>query len=520
MGPPREAPLQVTVERVESSPPQDRAVVERVVGHALQVLAARVARAYPGLGHVRLDGLAVDVPVVPDALLDARGQATAAAALAESLFRGLQPRLARESGVLLVDPHYKGDFELPRGDKPKAPGALDRVKQLLGLGPKAVTFVRPEATAAFTAGNADFKAHMAALEARARDGTLTGGDVKQAGDLVAAHLDRNGVAYERQGLEFTITPQARGAQLNVMARALRRKLGVTIVYDLRSRYLSRANAVASFNSETKTLQIDTRSIVLAAPSPTALHEIHHGFLYDRIGRQRDSFLNLKMRSLDMSRAISSGEMYQTAMSNQELSTFAKQPRQIVGLHLREANAYTAAFKHDVEVYLYKLREVAKNGREASDKMIPALERFIASGEGPVRFGTDKAGDITVKFQDRGADLHHMVELQRGTKRLRKLAGATGSLEAQKEIARDLLAKLRVTRLVSEVFLVLVQALERELAKLREGLELLPEQQRVLKNLLAWPGYVLRVGDAEGVPQAAREAELERQKQLIQGLLAA
>lgn len=400
----------------------------------------------------------------------------------------------------------------PRG----GPGVFDRFKSLFGGGGK-MELIRPAQSPEQQAASQEFVADFLAVEANMRQyGTLSGDDFRRLRDGLGPHLQRNGVAFTQNGNEFTIKPESRGSQLNVMAWAAKKKLGITISYDLRER-LKPGAAVGAFNSDAKHLKIDTRSILMARPSGTALHELHHAWLYKRIDRGNDSFLNLKMWNTSRDEGLSSAVMYTGAMSNQELSTFAKQPRQVVGIHLREGNVYSAALDKDLRTYLWKLSQVARQGMEVAERLLAELDGYLASGSSSsVSFDTDRSGDLEVKFRGIDKGLHHRISVHT-VAAANKKAGAK-SAAGQRALAEDLREKLIVTRDVSEVLLLQAHAITRALDGLVPGQPLTDEEARILKDLTAWPGYALRVAASAEKDLAAKQAELARQRGLAESRL--
>lgn len=391
------------------------------------------------------------------------------------------------------------------------PGGFERFKSFLGLGGPDVKILHPELTPDQQAASGGFAEDFLAVEARMRQhGVLDPADFRRLRDGLGPHLSRHGVAFVQQGSEFTIKPAAQGGQLNVLAWRAKKTLGITMSYDLRER-LKPGAAVGAFSSDAKALKLDTRTILTCQPSGTALHELHHAWLYKRIDKGRDSFLNLKMWNMSRDQGLSSAAMYTGAMSNQELSTFAKQPRQVLSVHLREGAVYTAALDKDLRIYLWKLSQVALQGKEVAERLMPELRAFIEKGEvGALSFDS-KDGDLEVKFRAMARGLHHRISLHTVADEHRK-AGA-GKLSSQRVLAQDLLAKLTLTRDVCDLLLLQAHAVTRSLDALRPGQALTPDEVLILKDLTSWPGYTLRVAGATDKDLAQKLAELQRQRGL-------
>lgn len=399
--------------------------------------------------------------------------------------------------------------------RPPRGGVVDRLKSLLGLGGGRLEVVRPALSPEQVAESREFVAALLAVEERVhRSGyPPTGEELARLRDGLGRHLTRHGVAHVQRGTEFEIKPERRGSQLNVMAWSAKKKLGITISYDLRER-LRPGAAVGAFNSDSRHLKLDTRSVLWARPSGTALHELHHAWLYKRIDRGHDSFLNLRMLNMSREEGLSSSVMYSGAMSNQELSTFAKQPRQVVGLHLREGHVYTPELDRDLRVYLWKLSEVARQGVEVADKLLAELDAFLAAGASSSISFHESSGELEVRFRGLDRGLHHRIVLH--TVGNRK-AGASGAAR-QRALAEDLRTKLLLTRDVSEVLLLQAHAITRALDGLVPGQPLTDEEARILKDLTSWPGYAIRVAAAAERDLADKQAELARQRALAESRL--
>ncbi len=445
-----------------------------------------------------------------------RLEADAGAAAAPTVHRKpvgiVRPALAPIAYAPPVRFRSAASARAPRG----GPGVFDRFKSLFG-GKGRLEVVRPALSAEQAAASQEFVGDFLAVEARMREhGVVSGDDFRRLRDGLGPHLTRHGVAHVQSGNEFTIKPESRGSQLNVMAWAARKRLGITISYDLRER-LKPGAAVGAFNSDSRHLKLDTRSVLGARPSGTALHELHHAWLYKRIDRGNDSFLNLKMWNTSRDEGLSSSAMYSNAMSNQELSTFAKQPRQVVGSHLREGNVYSAALDRDLRVYLWKLAEVARQGVEVADKLLAELDAFLATGSSSsVSFDRSRDGELEVKFRGVDRGLHHRITLHTIAAEHRK-AGVKGEA-SQRALAEDLRAKLLLTREVSELLLLQAHAITRTLDALVPGQPLTDEEARVLKDLASWPGYAMRVAASADRDLADKQAELARQRALAESRL--
>lgn len=538
--------MKVTVDRVVSSLPSVQALTEQVVREALSIVAARLAAAGYGRRHLDVSTLEVDMPGTPDRLATSADRARAARVLAGRLIAQLAPTLgfhgapdlelearaatgapAGSVQAALVQAKlspvaYGPSVKVLRGGPAaRAPrmggGGLGRIKAFLGLGGGKLQVVRPEDTPALRADNEAFVSDFLAVEARMRQyGTLSGEDFGRLRDGLGPHLTRLGVAHKQQGAEFDIVPASRGSQLNVLAWSARKKLGITISYDLRDR-LKPGAAVGAFSSDARHLKLDTRSVLAGRPSGTALHELHHAFLYRRIERGSDSFVNLKMWSMSRDEDLSSARMYTRFMSNQELATFSKQPRQVVGLHLREGAVYTQALDRDLRTYVWKLSQVALQGKEVAEKVIPELETFVATGQSSaVQFGVAKDGDLEVKLLSGKKGLHHRIALHTLSAEHRK-AGVSNPAR-QKLLAQDLLLKMQLTLKVSELLLLQSHVVTRELEHLTIGQPLLPEEVRALQNLTAWFGYSVRVGTSANTSLEEKLAELTRQRGLAESRL--
>ncbi|MCO5170783.1 MAG: hypothetical protein M9894_31025 [Planctomycetes bacterium] len=400
----------------------------------------------------------------------------------------------------------------PAARAPRAgASAFDRFKALLGLGGADVQILRPEQTPEQQAASGGFVEDFLAVEARLHaHGVLAPEDFRRLRDGLGPHLSRHGVAFVQQGSEFTIKPAPRGGQLNVLAWRAKKTLGITLSYDLRER-LKPGAAVGAYSSDARALKLDTRTILTCRPSGTALHELHHAWLYKRIDKGRDSFLNLKMWNMSREQGLSSAVMYTGAMSNQELSTFAKQPRQVLSVHLRGGAVYTPTLDKDLRIYLWKLSQVALQGKEVAERLMPELKAFLEKGEAGALSFDSKDGDLEVRFRAAARGLHHRISVHTVAGEHRK-AGA-GKPSGQRVLAQDLLAKLTLTRDVCDLLLLQAHAVTRALDALRPGQALTADEVLILKNLTAWPGYTLRVATATDKAPAQKLAELERQRGL-------
>src|SRR5690606_25892354 len=174
--------------------------------------------------------------------------------------------------------------------------------------------------------------------------------------------------------------------------------------------------------------------------------------------------NLRMLNMSREEGLSSSVVYSGAISNQELSTFATQPRQVVGLHLREGHVYTPELDRDLRVYLWKLSEVARQGVEVADKLLAELDAFLAAGASSSISFHESSGELEVRFRGLDRGLHHRIVLH--TVGNRK-AGASGAAR-QRALAEDLRTKLLLTRDVSEVLLLQAHAITRALDGLVPG----------------------------------------------------
>lgn len=502
--------MKLEVRHVESDPPAEAQLTAQVVQQALQIVARRLAAAGAGDAHLDLDSLDVVMPVPAAQLKTPHARHAAAQTLALRILQALETKLGRtlvgkndavHGGESRIDGVSYGDARLKVRKVPtqEKKGLLAGIGGLFG-GKGGVRFVRPELTDA----DRTFADDLCRYQDLVWEGHRDPGVFRQLVAGLAAHLQRRAVAFRQEGTTFVIKPEREGSQLNILAWTARKKIHskFDMVYDAR-KMLVDGQAVGSFNSDDHRLYLDTRSIAWARPSGTALHELHHAYLYKRIDAGQDSIVNLQMRSTlrDASDPrsmvpMSSSGMYTGYMSTQELSTFTKQPRQVLGLHLRSGPTWTAALQTDLDNYLNKLEHVAIQSKEVPDKLIPELERFLGGSNPAVKVKDGE--DIYFTAHDQG--LHHRITVQ---------TTATKT-KTDQDLARDLLAKLQLLRTVAAAVLAQLPVIRRELARLPEGASLSPIEVQRLKDLTGWPGYVMRVATGD-LTLAEKMAELERQK---------
>ena len=267
------------------------------------------------------------------------------------------------------------------------------------------------------------------------------------------------------------------------------------------------------------------SILHGIPSSTFLHELHHGYLYQRIDDQRiDSFINLRMRSVNYrggQNPLASTTSYEAKMSNQELSTFGRQLRTIVAYQLKKSKVFDQEFQTQLRQRVWGVQGVSTNAIEVPDKLIPQLDRFLSGQDSFVKISLDKQGELEVRVWDTSgrAGLHHGITLHTATPEIKRLAKKSDSPESQREIATLVRGHLETTRLVGQALHLIAGVVGRELEKLPVGVELDAEMQRRLRDLTAWPGYILRVGEDPELSTEERRAELERQIELAKRVAA-
>lgn len=474
---------------------------------ALQIVEERLTRVYGRVPEIDLDSIDVDLP---------RGvpAATLPTLIADAISVSIQRKLAGQ-GIVKVDygdPNRRTRTKLPE----RKPSLWARVKSGLGIAGGKTQITHSPQTPEFLAHNAEFAAlYEGYCEAR----------VKTPAFLAAldAHLQRHGIATKRRGGAYVILPKREGHQLNVLAWGAQERLGIHCQFTPEDR--RRGQAYGSFARESKVLEVDTMSILHGIPSSTFLHELHHGYLYQRIDDQRiDSFINLRMRSVNYRQGqnpLASTSSYEAKMSNQELSTFGRQLRTIVAYQLKRSKVFDQEFQTQLQQRVWGVQGVSTNATEVPDKLIPQLDKFLGGEDSFVKIALDREGELEVRVWDTSgqAGLHHGITLHTASPEIKRLAKKSDTPEAQREVALRVRAHLETTRLVGRALYLIAGVVGREIEKLPLGLELDAETQRRLRDLTSWPGYVLRVGEDPGLSDDERKAELERQIELAQRVAA-
>lgn len=475
---------------------------------ALQIVEERLTRVYGEVPELDLDSIDVDLP---------RGvpAATLPTLIADAISVSIQRQLAG-AGIVKVD--YGGASKRSRAKLPeRKPSLLARVKAGLGLGGgKGVEITHSPRTPELLAQNAELaELYQAYCEARVKTPAFRA--------ALEAHLGRHGIAYRKAGSSYVLRPLRQGHQLNVLAWGAKERLGIHCQFSPEDRRQGRA--YGSFSRESKVLEVDTMSILHGIPSSTFLHELHHGYLYQRIDDQRiDSFINLRMRSVNYrggQNPLASTTSYEAKMSNQELSTFGRQLRTIVAYQLKKSKVFDQEFQTQLRQRVWGVQGVSTNAIEVPDKLIPQLDRFLSGQDSFVKISLDKQGELEVRVWDTSgrAGLHHGITLHTATPEIKRLAKKSDSPESQREIATLVRGHLETTRLVGQALHLIAGVVGRELEKLPVGVELDAEMQRRLRDLTAWPGYILRVGEDPELSTEERRAELERQIELAKRVAA-
>jgi hypothetical protein len=532
--------MKVTVGQIVSTPPTAQSLSVQVVRDALRIVAARLQAAGLGDRELKLDALDLAMPAPASHLGTPLERSRASRVLAGRIIAQVGPGLglAPDAALIAGSPargdlvHAKALSTIRRAIQgisyapavkvvsssktPPAPRTsytpLQKIRSYFGL-MKVKTTDAPALEGQTKGDDKDFITDFLAVEARLRAGQPPSkADWTRLRAGVSKHFRRHGVAVQESGNEFMITRSRGGSQLNVLAWTAYEKLGISMSYDLGRRLVPNAS-VGSFNSTDNHLNLDNQSMLACSPSGTALHELHHASLYKRIAKGKDSFLNLKMWSTD-------GEAlgFYKDMSSQELSTFAKQPRQVLGQHLRGGDTYTPALDEGLRSYMWKMHMVALQARQATDAMIPELESFVHSGSSKViKFGRDTSGDNQLRFVSEKLGLHHRVVVHtHGTKEARK--ANPDKPAGQKALALDLLEKLRLTHSVSELMLLQSHVILGELRQLNGGQDLTKDEIKALQDLMTWAGYGVRVADDPRRTAEEKRVELLRQQELAESRL--
>ena len=337
----------------------------------------------------------------------------------------------------------------------------------------------------------------------------------------AEHLAHVDVKATRVGGRFVIEPHKSGSPLNVLAWTVKEKLGGSLVFDVDARM---QGGLGAWHDDTRQLDLDIASVAFGRASAVAVHELHHASLDAGIEGGADPLLGFCLYSID-GRAMSSADLYTGQMSGQELSTFAKHQRMLWADEVGSSGAITEQNRHALLMFTRAIREVARNGAETSEKLLPELHAFTRGEASSVTFDVHSRGDVVAIFQDEHKGLHHLAQLQSSSPaqraRFEALKQNVPHGEAvRKEVAADLIDKLALSQTIADAMMDVERALFLELEKLTPGTTLSEQEQRAVKDLLAWPGYLVRVATDATKTLDERTAELARQKALAQARIAA